>query len=144
AKLRGNTPGISVTQFLIAAIIISWAAAILLTYAPLFSMTQGLEYQLPDIFDLPKHLFALQALADAHSWPAQNPFFYGEDFSYNYLYYLPAALIGNLAGSPAHAPAVFASIVVLTAVALPLTLLDIVRQFTASKIAHVITALLAT
>jgi hypothetical protein len=116
-----------------AAVLASWLAAVGAVYFPLAEWGGNFQYQPPEIFDLPKHLFAMQSLYLANSWPPPSPFLQGESFTYNVLFYIvPAQIARSLANENA-SNACFAIAVICLAPSLPLTLIDIVKSFTASK-----------
>jgi len=129
---------------LIAIVLVSWVVAIALTYLPLGWLAGDPKYLFPNIFDLPKHLFAEFSLYSANDWPPPNPFFSGEIFSYNFLFYFPPAFIAKLIGDPLANFQTFPLVVIAIAIALPMTVLDIVRSITQSKIVHLGSVLLAT
>jgi hypothetical protein len=129
---------------LIAVTLFSWVGAIALTYLPLGVLAADPQYQFPEIYDLPKHLFAIHSLFNASSWPPPNPFFSGEVFAYNYLFYYPPAFIAKLAGNPLASFQIFSFAVIAVAIALPMVILDIVRGITTSKAVHLGSVLLAT
>ena len=101
-------------------------------------------YNFPDIFDLPKHLLAQNAAFHAAQWPAPNPFYDGEPFTYNLLFYFPMAVASKLAGSEQANFQTFSIATVAMAAALPLTLIDVVRTVTTWRWAPASTAVLAT
>ena len=125
-------------------VLASWVIAVALTYLPMGWLAGDLPYQLPDIFDLPKHLFAVTALAAAEQWPPPNPFFAGEDFAYNFLFYFPSAIVAALSGNQLAHFVTFPLSVIAVAIALPMTILDIVRSITPSRLIHLGSVLLAT
>lgn len=137
-------PGSSVLDGLIAFVLFSWVVVIALTYLPLGALATDLQYGFPEIYDLPKHLFAMHSLFSANDWPPPNPFFFGEVFAYNYLFYYPPAFITKLVGNPLANFQTFTFAVIAIAIALPMVILDIVRSITTSKVVHLGSVLLAT
>jgi hypothetical protein len=134
-----------IIETLIVLVIVSWVVAIGLTYFPLSGwLSADPQYQIPDIGDLPKHLFAELALYLANGWPPPNPFYLNEIFAYNYLFYLPPVLIAKLVGDPLTTFQNFPLVVIAIAISLPMTVLDIVRSISQSKITHLSSVLLAT
>ena len=132
-------------EFLIFAVVVSWAIAIGLTFLPLSGLlTADLQYQLPDIGDLPKHLFAELSLYSANRYPPPSPFLVNEIFAYNYLFYLPPVFIAKLIGDQLATIQNLSFVIIAIAIALPMTILDIVRNITKSKIVHLLSVLLAT
>jgi len=129
---------------LVAVTLFSWLGATALVYIPLGWLSADAGYQFPDIFDLPKHLFAMHTLFYASNWPAPNPFFSGEIFAYNYLFYYPPVLIAMLVGNPLANFPIFLFAVIAVAIALPMVILDIVRGITTSKAVHLGSVLLST
>ena len=129
---------------LIVAILVSWVVAIVLTYIPLGWLASDPKYQLPEISDLPKHLFTVLSLYETKDWPPPNPFFSNEIFAYNFLFYFPPAFIAKLVGNPLSNFQTFPLALIAIAIALPMTVLDIVRSITPSKLVHVASVLLAT
>ena len=87
-----DKPRYSLLDGLITTVIFSWVVVIALTYLPLGALATDPQYRLPDIYDLPKHLFTMHSLFNANDWPPPNPFFTGEFFSYNFLFYYPPVL----------------------------------------------------
>lgn len=143
-----HTPRITWREMLwggaVYLVLSSWVIAVALTYLPMGWLAGDLPYQLPDIFDLPKHLFAVTALAAAEQWPPSNPFFAGEDFAYNFLFYFPSAIAAALSGNQFAHFVTFPLFVIAVAIALPMTVLDIVRSITPSRLIHLGSVLLAT
>lgn len=129
---------------LMVFVVISWVVAIVLTYLPLGWLAVDPKYQLPDIFDLPKHLFAQMSIYRANNWPPPNPFFSNESFAYNFLFYAPPAFIAKLVGDPLANFQTFPLAVIAVAIALPMTVLDIIRSVTQSKLVHLGSVLLTT
>ncbi len=129
---------------LIAVVLVSWVVAIALTFIPLGWLTVEPKYQFPEIYDLPKHFFAMLSLYEAKDWPPPNPFFSNEIFAYNFLFYFPPAFTAKLVGNPLTIFQTFPLAVMAIAIALPMTVLDIVRSITQSKLAHLTSVLLAT
>ncbi len=126
------------------AIVLPWIACVCLVYWPIGEYAGAPTLNLPDIFDLPKHLFAERALFEATGWPVSNPFFYGEPFAYNFLFYCPPAAIAKLFGNPLAVFQTFPVFAVAVAAALPLTVLDIVCLACGSSVARIGAALLST
>ena len=93
-----NASKYEISDLIIWGLLVSWAGIIALTYLPLTLLTSEPQNRLPDIFDLPKHLFAMNSLMQANSWPPPSPFFHGEIFAYNYLFYYPPAFIARVTG----------------------------------------------
>lgn len=129
---------------LIGLIMISWVATVAALYWPIAMLGDAAAYRFPEIYDLPKHFFALQALYDAQSWPPENAFFKGEAFAYNFLYYAPVALLAQLSGTSQVNFAAFSFVVVVLSIAVPVVALELTRTVTASRLAHVLAVLLAT
>src|SRR3569623_157298 len=125
-------------------VLASWVIAVALTYLPMGWLAGDLPYQLPDIFDLPKHLFAVTALAAAEQWQPTDPIFAGEDFADNFLFYFPSAIVAALSGNQLAHFVTFPLSVIAVAIALPMTILDIVRSITPSRLIHLGSVLLAT
>ncbi|WKJ92024.1 hypothetical protein QZJ86_07740 [Methylomonas montana] len=117
-----------IMEGLIAAVLVSWVVAIALTFVPMSWLTVEPEYRFPEIFDLPKHFFAMLSLYEAKDWPPPNPFFSNEIFAYNFLFYFPPAFIAKLVGNPLAIFETFLFAVMVIAIALPMTVLDIVRS----------------
>ncbi|MEL3888641.1 hypothetical protein V6B08_00110 [Ferrovibrio sp. MS7] len=128
----------------IGLITISWVVAVAAIYWPVAMLGDAANYRFPEIYDLPKHFFALQALYEAQSWPPENAFFKGEAFAYNFLYYAPAALLAQLSGPGQLSFAAFWLVVVVLSVAVPVVALELAQAMTASRMAHVLAVLLAT
>ena len=130
-------------EFLIFAVVVSWVIAIGLIFLPLSGLlTEDLQYQLPDIGDLPKHLFAELSLYSANGYPPPSPFLVNEIFTYNYLFYLPPVFIAKLLGDQLATIQNLSFVII--AIALPMTILDIVRSITQSKFVHLCSVFLAT
>jgi hypothetical protein len=55
------------------------------------------KVRLPEIFDLPKHLFAMYS-AGGGGWPGVNPYYPDAPFAYNLLFYQPWAIVAKLSG----------------------------------------------
>ncbi|MEJ0063329.1 MAG: hypothetical protein WDO70_09045 [Alphaproteobacteria bacterium] len=131
-------------EMLILAVIVSWVVAVALVYLPMATLAEDLLYQFPDIFDLPKHLFAQMSLYKANGWPPPSPFLSNEAFAYNFLFYFPPALVARLIGSPLANFQTFPFAVIAIGVALPMTILDIARHVTRAKSVHLGSVFLAT
>ncbi|MDP2109750.1 MAG: hypothetical protein Q8N48_14125 [Thiobacillus sp.] len=139
-----DNPGSSVLDGLIAVVLFSWVVVIALTYLPLGALATDPQYRFPEIYDLPKHLFAMHSIFNANDWPPPNPFFSGEVFAYNYLFYYPPVFIAKLVGNSLANFQTFTFAVIAIAIALPMVILDIVRSITTSKVVHLGSVLLAT
>lgn len=131
-------------DYLIFLTIASWVVAIALTYIPMIWLTYDPKFELPEIFDLPKHFFSLTSLYGATSWPISNPFFQGKTFSYNFLYYYPPAFISTLLKNPLSNFSTFPISVIAVSLALPVTIFEITKSITQSKLAQFGAVLLAT
>ncbi len=129
---------------LIGLITTSWVATVAVIYWPIAMLGDAAAYRFPEIYDLPKHFFALQALYDAQAWPPENAFFKGEAFAYNFLYYAPMALLAQLSGASQLSFAAFSLVVVVLSAAVPVVALELTRAVTVSRMAHVLAVLLAT
>jgi len=132
------------TKTLLVTVVISWVAAVGMTYSPVAGLESLAKYQLPDIYDLPKHIFAQLSIYRATDWPPPSPFYSGQIFSYNFLFYYPPALIAKLSGNPLMNFQTFAIAVLAVAVALPMTIFDIVRHISRSNAAALSAILFAT
>lgn len=94
----------------------SFVSAIVAVYLPM-TLGAGTWYAPPWVFDAPKHLLAITALAESASWPPINPFFEGGVFAYNYLFYvIPAAMV-RASGNPELSFVVFPWMLVATVAA---------------------------
>jgi hypothetical protein len=125
-------------------LILPWVICVALVYLPVGHFTDTPDYNLPEIFDLPKQLFAQNAAFHATQWPVPNPFYRGESFAYNLLFYLPMAGAAKIAGSELANFQTFSIATIAVAVALPLTLIDFVRAVSSARWAAVNAAILAT
>ena len=142
--LRWSLNCFNILDCLIAITLVSWVAAVALTYFPLGMLASDPRYQFPEIYDLPKHLFAMQSLVNANDWPPPSPFFFGEVFAYNYLFYFPPVFITEMAGNPLVNFQTFTFAIIAVAISLPMVILDVVRSITTSKVVHLVSVLLAT
>lgn len=139
-----NISKYTISELFIAGLLVSWVGIIALTYLPLALLTTGLKNSLPDIFDLPKHCFAMNSLMQANSWPPPSPFFEGEIFVYNYLFYYPPAFIAKLTGDSLANLQLLPLVIISVGIAMPLVILDIVRCITSSKLVQCGSVSLAT
>ena len=136
--------GLSVADVATCCVVVSWVGCVALVYLPVARFGGAPPYFFPDIFDLPKQLMAQSAAYHGTQWPVSNPFYDGEPFAYNLLFYLPPAAAAKLAMNElANFPA-FAVATVAVALALPMTLIDIVRTVSRRSWAPAVAALLAT
>jgi hypothetical protein len=87
-------------------------------YLPMFT-APALQYGLPEIFDLPKHIGSIVSAALAEGWPAPNPYFPSAPFAYNLLFYLPLATIRRLVTGPGTVFALYAAATVWLAWLIP-------------------------
>ncbi len=124
--------------------IASWVAAIAITLLPIQVDAAYPWYRLPDLYDLPKHLFAMRSGYGALAWPLSNPFFHGEDFAYNFGFYLPLSSIARVSGEPLATLQTFALGVVMLAFSVPLVLRDLIRTISASRGVQLAGVLLVT
>lgn len=139
-----NSSKYKINDLLILGLLFSWGGIIALTYLPLTLLTSEPQYRLPDIFDLPKHLFAMNSLMQANSWPPPSPFFRGEIFAYNYLFYYPPAFIARVTGDSLANFQLLSLVIIAVAIATPMVILDIVRCITSSKVVQLGSVSLAT
>jgi hypothetical protein len=145
-QAASQRPCYSVSRYdLIAyALVVVWLGCVVSVYIPLFGFAATPTHNFPDVFDLPKHLFALRSAFDAQGWPVSNAFFYGEPFTYNFLFYMPPALAAKLAGDRLAIFSEFPIFLVATALALPLTVSDVTRAITDSRPIRVTVVAFAT
>jgi hypothetical protein len=142
AKLK--TCDIFGSNAIVSAIVLPWVACAALVYLPIGEYAGTPSFNLPEIFDLPKHLFAQRALFQSTQWPVGNPFFYGQPFAYNLLFYGPAAFVAKLFDNPLANFQTFPVFALAVAVSLPLTVLDIVCICCRSSVARISAALIST
>ena len=151
---RGRPAGLNWFQFatckhdradvLAYGLLLPWILCVGLVYFGVGRFVDTPYCNFPDIFDLPKQLLAQNAAFHAAQWPAPNPFYGGEPFTYNLLFYFPMAVASKLAGSELANFQTFSIAAFAMAAALPLTLIDVVRTVTTWRWAPVSTAVLAT
>ncbi|MCX7320345.1 MAG: hypothetical protein NT113_12930 [Hyphomicrobiales bacterium] len=125
-------------------VIATWIVSVALVYLPVAEFAGPPVYGFPDVFDLPKQLLAQQAAYHAKGWPVANPFYGGEPFTYNLLFYLPAAMAARIAGSELANFGTYVVVALAVAVALVLTLIEGGRRICRSDHVPLIVAALAT
>lgn len=143
-RLIQPLPQLSWHHAVIGLLFLTWISAVAAIYWRVGLIGNLQDYKFPEIFDLPKHFFAQQALFDAQAWPPENPFLQGEAFAYNFLYYGPIALIAKLIGpSAANIPAL-ALMGAALSITVPALTLEVTRRLTTSRSGHVFALLLVT
>jgi hypothetical protein len=106
-----------------------WVIMLIVTYMPLALQVLNTNLSFPDIFDLPKHIFAMNSLFDAKSWPSPSPFMKGESFIYNYLFYCPGVFLSKILGNQINNLTNFAILAIIFGASFPLFMLDITKIF---------------